>query len=260
MKDKEGTPGTEKSLVRGTLYIVATPIGNLKDITLRALDILRSVEAIACEDTRQTGKLLAHYGIKKNLISYFEYNKIRRSQQLIGLLKNGHSIALVTDSGTPAISDPGFYIARLASAEGIRISPVPGPSALTAALSASGVPTDRFVFEGFLPPKKTARRNKLASLKKEKRTIIFYESPHRLKKTLFDVKDIFGDITICICRELTKIYEEVKKNKVSELLDYFSGEKQRGEFVVIIPKDKGKPRYHPPLAELRGRQKAENRR
>lgn len=236
-KRKQNRPRTTKMPgEEGILYMVATPIGNLKDITLRALEILKSVSIIACEDTRLTSKLLAHYGIKKRLISYFEYNKLKRSRQLIELLKDGQSIALVTDSGTPAISDPGFYITREASREGIRISPVPGPSALIAALSVSGMPTDRFIFEGFLPPKQIARRKKLFLLKEEKRTIIFYESTYRLSKTLSDIKDIFGDIIICICKELTKVYEEAKRDKVSELLDYFSGVKQRGEFVIIIPK------------------------
>lgn len=235
-------PRIRNTSAQGTLYVVATPIGNLKDITLRALEILKNVSIIACEDTRLTSKLLTHYGIKKRLISYFEYNKLRRSRQLIDFLKDGHSIALVTDSGTPAISDPGFYITREAGRQGIRISPAPGPSALIAALSASGMPTDKFLFEGFLSPKQVARRKKLSLLKKEKCTIIFYESTHRLRKTLSDIKDIFGDIIICICKELTKVYEEVKRGKVSELLNYFSGVKQKGEFVIIIPKPETRKR------------------
>lgn len=228
----------EKKPSGAALYIVATPIGNLNDITLRALEILKSVDLIACEDTRQTLKLLNHYGIKKKLLSYFEHNKIRRSSQLIDILKRGSSVALVTDGGTPAISDPGFLITKLAKEEGIKVIPVPGPCAFVAALSASGVPTDRFVFEGFLPPKQVSRCKKLTLLKEENRTIIFYESTHRLIKTLCDIKDVFGDITICVAKELTKIYEEIKSGVVSELLTYFSGEKQKGEFIIIIPKRK----------------------
>jgi len=224
----------------GILYVVATPIGNLKDITLRALDILKSVDLIACEDTRQTAKLLFRYGIKKKLISYFEHNKVKRSQELICYLKEGKKIALVTDSGTPGISDPGFFITRLAQEEDIKISPLPGPCALIAALSGSGLPTDKFVFEGFLPPKEIARRKRLSLLKEEERTIIFYESTHRLQKTLSDIKDIFGDIDICVAKELTKVYEEIKIDKASEIIEFFSGQRQKGEFVIIIPKKKRK--------------------
>lgn len=215
--------------------MVATPIGNLEDITLRALEVLKNVEVIACEDTRQTAKLLSHYGIKKKLLSYFEHNKIKRSLQLIELLKDNKSVALVSDAGTPAISDPGFFITRAAVEEGLKVSPLPGASALTAALSVSGITADKFFFEGFLPPKQTARKNRLRLLKNEKHTLVFYESKYRLVKTLLDIKDVFGDINICVCRELTKIYEEIKKGAVSELLGYFNDEKLRGEFVVIIP-------------------------
>jgi 16S rRNA (cytidine1402-2'-O)-methyltransferase len=240
MENKESwnLPSARENSLSGTLYVVATPIGNLKDITLRAVEVLRKVDIIACEDTRFTSKLLTHYGIRKKLFSYFEHNKIRRSRQLIDLLRQGKQIALVTDAGTPAISDPGFYITRLASSEGIKISPVPGPSALICALSASGMPSDKFVFEGFLPTKQIARRRRLSLLKEEKRNIIFYESTHRLSKTLLDIKGIFGDIIIAVCKELTKIYEEIKRDKVSELLNYFRGTKQKGEFVVIIPRQK----------------------
>lgn len=226
----------EKNLSEAALYIVATPIGNLGDITLRALEVLKNVELIACEDTRQTAKLLNHYGIHKKLLSYYEHNKIGRSAQLIDFLKRGSSVALVTDAGTPGISDPGFLIIKLAKEEGIKVIPVPGPCAFIAALSASGAPTDRFAFEGFLPPKQVGRRKKLTLLKEEERTIIFYESTHRLIKTLSDIKDVFGDINICVAKELTKIYEEIKNSRVSELMVYFTGEKQRGEFVIIIPR------------------------
>ncbi|MFH1856928.1 MAG: 16S rRNA (cytidine(1402)-2'-O)-methyltransferase [Candidatus Omnitrophota bacterium] len=222
----------------GTLYVTATPIGNLKDITLRALEILKEVDLIACEDTRKTAGLLSHYGIQNKLISYFEYNKVGRSRQLIDFLKQGQNIALVTDAGTPGISDPGFLITRLANEENIKIVSVPGPCAFIAALSISGVATDRFIFEGFLPPKQVARRKKLAVLKEEKCTLIFYESTHRLLKALTDIKEVFGDIVICVAKELTKLYEDIKKDKVSELLNYFIGDKVKGEFVIIIPKQK----------------------
>lgn len=223
---------------KGVLYIIATPIGNLKDITLRALEVLKGVDIIACEDTRHTLKLIAHYGIENKLISYFEHNKVKRSNQLVDLLKSGSSVALVTDSGTPGISDPGFVLTRLARQNEIEIVPVPGACALIAALSASAVSADSFIFEGFLPPKQVARRKKLFLLKEEKRTVVFYESTHRLIKTFCDIKDIWGDIAICVCKELTKLYEEIKSAKISELMNYFSGVRQKGEFVIIIPKQK----------------------
>lgn len=218
----------------GTLYIVATPIGNLKDITLRAIDTLKEVDLIACEDTRHTKKLLSHYGIQTSLTSYFEHNKIRKGKYLIGLLKEGKSIALVSDSGTPGISDPGFNIIRLAIENSIPVTVVPGPCAFVTALVSSGMPTDSFIFHGFLSHKKAKRRRQLDLLKEEKRTLILYESPHRLLKALGDILDILGDREIAVARELTKVFEEVLRLKVSEAIRFFTGQPPRGEFILII--------------------------
>jgi len=217
-----------------TLYIVSTPIGNLADITFRAIDILKSVNLIACEDTRHTKILLNHYNIKKPLISYFEYNKIKRSEQIIKLLKEGKDVALVSDAGTPGISDPGYRIIRDAIDNGIKVVAIPGANAAISALSASGAPTDRFVFEGFLPNKTTARKKKLLSLKGEDRTVIIYESPHRLLASLEDIKEILGDIELVIAREITKKFEEIRRGKTVDLIEYFTTNKPRGEFVLVF--------------------------
>ncbi|MBM3253033.1 MAG: 16S rRNA (cytidine(1402)-2'-O)-methyltransferase [Candidatus Omnitrophica bacterium] len=216
------------------LYIVSTPIGNLKDITLRALDILREVDLIACEDTRHTKILLSHYGIKTPLTSYFEYNKITKGDYLIRFLKEGKDIALVSDSGTPGISDPGSHIIKLAIKNNIPLITVPGPTAFVCGLVLSGKPTNRFAFEGFLPSKPSARKNRLKELVSEKRTIIFYESPHRLLKTLGDIYEIFGDMEIAIIRELTKVFEEQRREKVSLAIEHFKSTKPKGEFVIVI--------------------------
>ena len=217
------------------LYIVATPIGNLADITLRALDVLGGVDIIACEDTRQTIKLLERYQIKKPLTSYYEHNKLSKGDYLIRLLKEGKNIALVSDSGTPGISDPGFHIVKLALENNIEVSPIPGASALTAALSVSGVPTNRFIFEGFLPVKPGARKKKLLELSKQEKTVALYESPYRFLKLLGQIKEIFGDIEITVVREVTKKFEEIKKDKVNRIEDYYkNNNKIKGEFVVII--------------------------
>jgi 16S rRNA (cytidine1402-2'-O)-methyltransferase len=216
------------------LYIVATPIGNLKDITLRALEILKSVDLIACEDTRHTKILLEHYGIKTPTTSYYQYNKLSKGRYLIELLKEGKDIALVSDSGTPGILDPGHHIINLALKNNIPITAIPGAVALINALVLSGKPSHRFIFEGFLPPKKESRRNRILALKKQKYTIIFYESPHRILATLRDIQEIFGDIDIGVARELTKKFEEIKRKKVSQIIQELSVHKPRGEFVVII--------------------------
>jgi len=216
------------------LYIVATPIGNLSDITLRALEVLKSVDLIACEDTRHTKKLLNHYQIDKPLTSYYEHNKLSKGDYLIKLLKEGKNIALVSDSGTPGISDPGFHISKLALENDIPVSPVPGPCALTAALSASGVPANRFVFEGFLPIKPGPRKKKLLELSKIGKTIVLYESPHRFLKLLEQIEDVFGDTEVTICREVTKKFEEIKKDTISTLIEHFNNNKVKGEFAVII--------------------------
>jgi 16S rRNA (cytidine1402-2'-O)-methyltransferase len=221
----------------GKLFVVATPIGNLQDITFRAVEILKAADLIACEDTRHTKKLLLHYGITVPLTSYFEHNKIKKGEYLIGLLKEGKNIALVSDSGTPGISDPGYNIINLAIKNNVPLSVIPGPCAFIVALVQSGMPTDSFVFEGFLPNKSGKRRNYLECLKDEKRTMIFYESPHRLLKTLADIQDILGDRDMVISRELTKVFEETLRMKVSEAIQHFMKNPPRGEFILILRGD-----------------------
>jgi len=229
------------SNVAGTLYVVATPIGNLEDITLRALRILREVNLIAAEDTRRTRTLLAHYGIPTPTTSYFEHNKLKKGDSLLKTLRDGQSIALVTDAGTPGLSDPGFHLAMLASSAGIPVVAVPGASALTAALSASGIPADRFVFEGFLPIKAGRRLAQLRSLKALGRTVVLYESPHRLLKTLSAIHEVYGPIEIVICRELTKKFEEVRRGTPAQLLAHYEAQGVRGEFTLIIPAMRERP-------------------
>ena len=215
------------------LYIVSTPIGNLKDITLRAIETLKSVDLIAAEDTRHTKILLDAYQIQKPLTSFFEQNQIKKAEHLLGLLKMGKHIALVSDAGTPGISDPGFLMVRRAMENNIPIRVIPGVSACISALTASGLPAHRFIFEGFLPPKSGARRNKLLALKGQEATIIFYESPHRLLKTLKDMQDVWDDPTIVVARELTKKFEEIRKDKASLLIEHFSLHAPKGEFVLL---------------------------
>ena len=216
------------------LYVVSTPIGNLKDITLRAIEVLKTVDLIACEDTRHTKIILDRYAITTPTTSYYQYNKIGKAKYLISLLKQDKDIALVSDSGTPGILDPGYHLINLALQNNIRITSIPGPVALIAALVVSGKPTHRFIFEGFLPSKKQARKNHLECLKKLKHTIVFYESPHRILATLEDIKEIFGDIQLVWARELTKKFEEVKRGRVTSLISELSSRRVRGEFVVVI--------------------------
>ncbi len=216
------------------LYIVSTPIGNLKDITLRALEVLKSTDLIAAEDTRHTRILTDHYQINTPLTSYFEHNQFTKGEYLLRLLKEGKNIALVTDAGTPGISDPGYHLIRLAQENGIPLSVVPGPTAFLAALSLSGLPSDRFVFIGFLPVKAGARRKKLEGLKAEAGTVIFYESPHRLIKTLEDIAEVLGNPVVVCCREITKKFEEVKKAAAADLREYFLKKAPQGEFVLLI--------------------------
>jgi 16S rRNA (cytidine1402-2'-O)-methyltransferase len=218
----------------GTLYIVATPIGNLGDITLRAIETLKSVDLIAAEDTRHTKILLDKYEIKVPTTSYFEYNKIQKTEYLLEVLQAGKSVALVSDAGTPGISDPGYKIIRMCIDGNIPVVPVPGPSGLVAALTISGKPTDKFTFEGFLSNKSARRKNQLKKLKAEERTIVLYESPHRIIKFLEDVLEIYGDMEIVLARELTKKFEEVRREKVSSLLEHFKANRPRGEFIIII--------------------------
>jgi 16S rRNA (cytidine1402-2'-O)-methyltransferase len=216
------------------LYIVSTPIGNLKDITFRAVETLKNVALIAAEDTRHTKILLDHYGITTSTTSYFEHNEDKKTAQLIAMLKDGKDIALVTDAGTPGISDPGYPLINAAIANDIPVTVIPGPTALIAALNLSGLPAHNFVFEGFAPVKSGARRKKLEGLKSLGRTVIFYESPHRITKLLKDIEETLDNPPVVCAREITKKFEEVKKGTAHELFDYFSAHEPRGEFVVLI--------------------------
>ena len=216
------------------LYIVSTPIGNLKDITLRAIETFKNVALIAAEDTRHTRILTEHYNITTPLTSYFEHNEIKKADYLLGLLKEGKDIALVSDAGTPGISDPGYHLIKLVRENNLPMTVIPGPTALIAALTLSGLAAHQFLFEGFLPVKSLARRKKLESLKAETRTIIFYESPHRLLKTLGDIQEILNDPEVVCVREISKKFEEVKKATAGELLQYFKIYRPRGEFVVLL--------------------------
>lgn len=218
----------------GTLYVVATPIGNLSDITHRALQVLRDVDLIACEDTRHTQKLLNHYGITTRTISYHEHNEQQRAVQLIDQLKQGSNIAVVSDAGTPAISDPGFRLVRAAIENDVTVVPVPGPSALLSALSAAGLPTDEFFFAGFLPPRSNARRTRLSELQAVPGTLIFYEAPHRLAAALKDAYEILSEREAVVARELTKVHEEIRRGRLSELANHYEREEPRGEIVVLV--------------------------
>ncbi len=219
---------------QGVLYLLATPIGNLKDISLRALEILREVDLIAAEDTRNSIKLLNHFGISKPLTSYHEYNKYDKAEELAARLKQGETIALVTDAGTPGISDPGEELVRVCMREGIRVSPIPGACAMVSALSASGRPSRRFVFEGFLPNDKKEREEVIEELRQETRTIIIYEAPHHLKKTLKELYEGLGERKLTLCRELTKIHEEFLPVTFGEALQYYEDKEPRGEYVLVI--------------------------
>ncbi|MFN3395210.1 MAG: 16S rRNA (cytidine(1402)-2'-O)-methyltransferase [Thermodesulfovibrionales bacterium] len=219
---------------RGVLYIVSTPIGNLEDITLRALRTLKEVDVIAAEDTRHSAKLLNHYGIKKPLISYWREKEKARSEEIIKRLQSGQSVALISDAGTPGISDPGEVIIRKALDEGFDVIPVPGPSALIAALSVSGLPLREFTFVGFLPSKDTQRRKTLQELSLEKRTIVFYDAPHRVIETLKDMYDILGNRNVAVFREITKVHEEVFRGPLEKVISEVKGSKVAGEFVIVI--------------------------
>jgi 16S rRNA (cytidine1402-2'-O)-methyltransferase len=219
----------------GTLYLVSTPIGNLEDITHRAVRLLGEVDLIACEDTRHTKKLLNHYGINTRTISYHEHNERERAAELLDRLKQGADVAIVSDAGTPGISDPGFRLTRLAIANEITVVPVPGASAVIAALVSSGMPTDEFFFGGFLPARSGARRTRLSELRSIAATLIFYEGPHRIAATLKDAQEVLGERQAVVARELTKMHEEIARGSLSELAARFSsGESARGEMVLII--------------------------
>ena len=248
----------------GTLYIVSTPIGNLKDITLRAIEVLSTVDYIACEDTRRTGQLLSviletrrvdrisqkdpiallqgDKGRKPNLLSYYEQNELQRIPEIVNILQNGSDVALVSDAGTPTISDPGFKLVRECIAHDIKIESIPGPSSVITALTISGLPTDKFLFLGY-PPKKEGHRKKLFSDIKEltiKATVILFEGPHRLEKTLEELQVVLGDIDIVVCRELTKMHEEVRREKITQSIDHFKKVPPKGEFVILFHLDYNK--------------------
>lgn len=222
----------------GTLYIVAGPIGNLKDITLRAIEILKSCDYVLCEDTRICGKLLNHYQIAKKTVSFNDFNEASKTPEVVSDLLQGKKIVLISDAGTPLVSDPGFKLVRETIAKGIRIESIPGPSAVISSLVISGMPPDKFLFLGYLPKKENKRKqilNNISSIIQIiKLTIIFYESPHRLLRTLNNIKEIFGDIDIVICRELTKLHEEVQREKISEVITHFAKTAPRGELTIIF--------------------------
>jgi 16S rRNA (cytidine1402-2'-O)-methyltransferase len=224
-------------LTPGTLYLVATPIGNLEDITLRALRTLKECDLVAAEDTRRSGILLKHFGISKPMLSYFQFNEAKRSEQIIERLRCGEKIALVTDAGSPGISDPGEKVVKAAIAAGFRVESVPGPSALVAALTASGLPTDKFHFIGFLPHKSGQRRKKLESLAEIEGTLVLYESPYRIEKLLGELKEIFPKRPIVLARELTKKFEEFLRGTPAALLEQLQKRSVKGEFVVMIGKE-----------------------
>ena len=218
----------------GTLYIVSTPIGNREDITLRALRTLKEVDLIAAEDTRHTGLLLKHFGIQTPLTSYFEGNELRKKEFILSKLMQGQRVALVSDAGTPGISDPGFRLIQTAIEHQIPVVPIPGASAVIVALSVSGLPTDAFVFGGFLPHKTKKRRDLLEELADARGTLIFYESPHRISETLKDIHEVLGDRKIALTRELTKVYEEIIRGRVSEIQIQTGERKLKGEITLVI--------------------------
>ncbi len=217
-----------------SLYLVSTPIGNLEDITLRALRVLKEVDLIACEDTRHTRKLLDHFGIRKPVISYHEHNEQVRAAELAGRLAQGESIAIVTDAGTPGISDPAYRIVRAAIEQGVEVVPIPGPAALIAGLVASGLPTDSFYFGGFLPPRKGARRTRFDELRSERSTLVFYESPHRIREALSDAEEVLGDREASLARELTKLHEQFLRGRLSEIRARLDVQSPRGEMTLVI--------------------------
>jgi 16S rRNA (cytidine1402-2'-O)-methyltransferase len=226
------------SQAKGTLYLVATPIGNLEDVTRRALRVLAEVEVVACEDTRRTRALLEHFGIRAKTVSYHEHNERERAAELAALIEQGQSVAVVSDAGTPGINDPGYRLVRAAVERGLPVVPVPGPSALVAALAASGLPTDEFYFGGFLPPRAHARRQRLASVRELRATLVFYEAPHRIATSLADAREVLGEREAAVARELTKLHEEIARGRLSELAARFSNEgAARGEMVLVIDRE-----------------------
>ena len=224
----------KNQIVGGVLYLVATPIGNLSDLSERALKVLSQVDVIAAEDTRNTGKLLAHFGISKPMISYFEHNKRERGEVILEKLQSGQSCALVTDAGTPAISDPGEDLVRLCAENGVTVTSIPGCCAVINALALSALPTGRFCFEGFLSTNKNERFDRLNEIKNDTRTTIFYEAPHKLCKTLSDMYEVLGDRKISLCRELTKLNEEIIRTTLCGAIAYYEENAPRGEYVLVL--------------------------
>ncbi len=229
----EGQYDETRAVQPGSLYIVSTPIGNLRDITLRAIEVLKQVDLVAAEDTRHSRKLFAEYGIETPMISYHDFNKEKQTPIIIRKLREGQSVALVSDAGTPGISDPGFYLIREALQQQIRVEAVPGPTAFVPALILSGLPLHRFVFEGF-PPAKKGRKSFFENLAQEKRTMILFESPHRLRRTLNDIHQHLGNRRIAIARELTKKFEEVIRGRVAEIINKLGDKPVKGEIVLVI--------------------------
>jgi len=223
-----------KNNAEGKLFLVSTPIGNMNDITKRAIEVLKNSDLIACEDTRRTLKLLKKYDINRPLESYFDHNKEKKTPYLLGLLDKGKSVALVSDSGTPCISDPGFYLVKKVIEKGYKLFTVPGPSSILSALILSGLPTDRFVFEGFLPKKRGKRKARITQLKEEERTIIIFESPFRILSLLKELKEILGERKISVSRELTKVYEETTRGNLSDLINQIECKKPKGEFIIVL--------------------------
>jgi len=234
-----GTNPPPRTPTPAILYLVATPIGNLEDITLRALRVLREARWVACEDTRRTAALLSHHGITARLVSYHEHNERQRTQELIASLERGESVALVTDAGTPLVSDPGFRLVSACIERGIRVVPLPGASALLAALAASGMPCDEILFAGFLPARRGERRRALERLRAEPRTLVLFEAPHRLAASLADAAEILGDRRAAVGRELTKLYEEFRRGRLTDLASYFSATPARGEITLVIAAPEG---------------------
>ena len=233
--EKTYTPDTQKNQTqKGTLYLVGTPIGNLSDISERALKVLSEVDFIAAEDTRNSGKLLSYFGIKKPMVSYFEHNKRERGEMIVTRIEAGEACALITDAGMPAISDPGEDIVKICAEKGVPVSVVPGPCAAISALAMSGLFTGKFTFEGFLSTANNERREALEALKNERKTIIFYEAPHKLKGTLADLYKAFGNRKISLCREITKLNEEVLRMTLEEAIAYYEENQPRGEYVLIM--------------------------
>ena len=222
----------------GKLYLVPTPIGNLKDITLRALEIMKEVDLIACEDTRRSGQLLAHFNIQNKKISYFEHNETKRIPQILATLKDGNSVAVISDGGSPGLSDPAYRLVTAAIEASIPVEALPGPTALVPALTASGLPTDRFFFEGFLPVKAGKRKKRLEQLSELPHTLVIYESVHRIKKSLAAIAEIFTERHICVSREISKLHEESIRGTAEEVAAHFENTTPRGEFVIVIAGNK----------------------